>query len=115
MTDIPEAGTIGGWLVCGSSIWANVLKSSEAFADGELTRRKDKSIKLPLIVGPVPPAPVVDLTESDVLNLLGYAEIRRVCGDKDMPISLLDLAERIAKAIGSEGLAAICADYKNQD
>ena len=45
------------------------------------------------------------LEEGDVYTLIGHAVIERDSGKTDMPAYLLDLASRIATAIGREDLA----------
>jgi len=45
------------------------------------------------------------LQELDVYTLVGDAEVRRMDGETDMPDYLIDLAARIADAIGNSALA----------
>lgn len=110
MAEVPKAGSVGGWLVCGSPMWANKVHQSEGTADYAVSNRKDGSIKLPLIVAPLEPS--AHLKDSDVYALIGHAELLSDRGEVDMPLYFIDLAMRIAQATCNDDLAQRCADRR---
>lgn len=54
------------------------------------------------------------LSEQDVMLLIGLAYGPKLQGLDDLPIGVLEIAQRISVAIGNAGLAERCKDLANE-
>lgn len=86
-SDYSESDDFDGWY---QPVWSAILAASR-----------------PPVVANVAPqaAATVPLTDSDVFTLIGHADYLRGMGQEDMPKWCMDLAVRIAHAIGDSALA----------